>query len=191
MLDLARRGHPLPHRLRWLPSPVGEEFIPGEAGHLDEQVHPIEERPGQALAVGHHLVGPAPAGAERVAEVPAWAGVHRPDEHERRRERDRRPGADDRDPALLQRLPQRLQHLAIELRQLIQEQDPVVGERDLAGTGDPVATSHHPRVGHGVMGGPERAPAEERPPGGQKAGHGVDARHLQRFVEGERGEDPR
>ena len=78
----------------------------------------------RALAGVTRLVGHA---------APAW--VHRRDQLKPRRIDDAMIGARDRHFAGLDRLAQAVQHLGLKLRQFVEEQDAVVGERNLAGLG--------------------------------------------------------
>src|SRR5579884_3196188 len=50
--------------------------------HFDVQVDAVEERAGYALSIALHLQRSAAAFAFEVAEVAAWAGVHRRYQHE-------------------------------------------------------------------------------------------------------------
>ena len=68
----------------------------------------------------------------RVAQEAARARVHRGDQDEVGREGGRVGSPADGHAALFERLPERFEAAAIELGQLIEEQDAVVGERDLA-----------------------------------------------------------
>ena len=54
--------------------------------HVERQVDAVEQRPRHARAVARDLVGRARAASARIAEPAAWAGVHRGDELELRRE---------------------------------------------------------------------------------------------------------
>ena len=46
------------------------------ARYLDVQIDPIEKRPRDARAVAQNLLRGTPAGAGRIAESPAWTGIH-------------------------------------------------------------------------------------------------------------------
>ena len=113
------------------------------------------------------------------------AGVHGRHEHEVRRVGQRLGRAGYRHPAVFQGLAQHLQHVLLELRQFIQEQDPSVGEGDLAGPGaDPAADE--PGVADGVVRRAERATHHERGLAREHSGHGVNLGDFQGLVEGER-----
>ncbi len=64
----------------------------------------------------------------------AGAGVHRRDQREAGRERERARRAGDVDVAVLERLAERLERVAAELGQLVEEEHAVVREADLART---------------------------------------------------------
>jgi len=90
-------------------------------------------------------------------------------------------GPRDRDLALLQRLAQRLARGPGELRQLVEEQHAVVGERDLAGSGD-LAPADQAGDRDGVVGGAERADPDEAGAGAEEAGGGEHLGDLERLV---------
>ena len=70
-------------------------------------------------------------------------------------------GAADRHAALFERLAQHFQAAAVELGQLVEEQDAVVGERDLARLRDGAAADHA-GVADRVVRAAERPRAEQR-----------------------------
>src|SRR5690606_17885353 len=72
------------------------------------------------------------AGARRVGEIAALAGVRRGDEEEAAGVADMGIGAGDDDLAGLDRLAQGFEHGAGELGEFVEEEDAVVGEADLA-----------------------------------------------------------
>ena len=100
--------------------------------HFDVEIDAIEQRPGNALPITLHLHRTATAFAFQIAEVSARAGVHRRDEHELGRERDRAGRARNRNPAVFQRLAHHFESRAFELRQLVEKEDAVVGEAHFA-----------------------------------------------------------
>jgi len=99
---------------------------------VDVEVDAIEERAGEALPVTLDCAGAAGAFAGARVEPAARARVGRGDEQERGGELEGAVDAIDRDGALLE-LAQSLDRRARELGELVEEQDAVVGERDLAG----------------------------------------------------------
>ena len=96
----------------------------------------------------------------------------------------------DRDDAVLERLPQRLEHGTRELGQLVQQQHAAVGQARLAGPRH--GTTADDRRGRGaVMRRAKRRREDDRAPRRQRAGDGVDARHLERLVPRQRRQDAR
>ena len=132
----------------------------GERRHLDVQVDPVEERPGDLPAVARHVARRARAGVPRVSAEAARARVHRADEEEAGREGARPGGARDGDDAVLERLAQRLERVAPELGQLVEEEDAEVGERELARARVGSAARERRRR-RAVVRGAERALREE------------------------------
>ena len=63
-----------------------------------------------------------------------------------------------------------------------------MGQADLAGAG-PAPAAHQPGMADGVVGRAEGARAHQRLAVGQRVGHGVDARDVQRFAERQAGQD--
>ena len=96
-------------------------------------------------------------------------------------------GPGDRDPAVLDRLAQVLEDLALELGQLVEEEEPVVGQADLARLGHEAAADET-GVRDRVMGRAE-GPGADRPLPGQQPGRAVDPGHLEHLVVGQVGED--
>ena len=94
------------------------------------QINPVQQRPGQFIAIALDLLRCTPATPAGLAHVAARAGVHRRDQLKARRETHTVSGPGDHDMPRFQWLTQYLQHLAIELWQLIQEQHPVMGQSD-------------------------------------------------------------
>ena len=98
----------------------------------DPEVDPVAKRTRDAPLVALGTQRRARARAIRRPGEPARARVHRGDQLEPRREDGRPAGPGDRHPPFLERLPERLEHVAIELGQLVEEEDALVGQRDLA-----------------------------------------------------------
>ena len=87
--------------------------------------------PGESATILGNLWRRAAAHAVIVAVEPAWAGIHRCDEHEARG-KDRRPRrASDGDAAFFKRLAKNLECATIELRHLVEKEHTVVREGDL------------------------------------------------------------
>jgi len=148
---------------------------------LDDQVDPVQKRPGDAaeILVDRGLrAGAAPAG---VAVPSALAGIHRADQHKFARIGHGALDARNGDLAVLERLAQHLERVAAEFRQLVEEQDALVRERDLARLR--VGAAARERRGRDrVMRAAEGPCADERIVRGQQAHHGVDHRDLERFL---------
>ena len=87
----------------------------------------------------------------RIAEITAGTGVHGRDEHETTRQRNLASAARDGHLAVFQRLAHDLEGGALELRQLVEKQHAMVGQGDLAGTGNGAA-AEQADVGNRVMG---------------------------------------
>ena len=153
-------------------------------GHVDDEIEAIEERAGKAAEILRHaaLVGRALAGVARLVGRAAAAGVHRRDQLEPRRIDDAMVGARDRHFAGLDRLAQAVQDLGLELRQFVEEEDAVVGERNLAGPGVRAAADQRRHRGR-MMGAAERAPVGQRA-AGEDAGDRMDHRHFEQFARG-------
>src|SRR6516162_5234149 len=60
--------------------------------------------------------------------MPAWTRVHRSDEHEFARKRERSGRTRHRDSSILERLTHHLQRRSVEFRKFIQEKDPIVSK---------------------------------------------------------------
>jgi hypothetical protein len=119
------------------------------------EVDTIKERTGEALPVALDRAGAADAFAGARIEPAARAGVGRGDEQERGGELEGTVDAIDRVGAFLERLAQSLDGRARELGELIEEQDAVVGERDLAGSRGGAAADQR-GAGDRVMRGAKR-----------------------------------
>ena len=97
--------------------------------------------------------------SENIARGNTTTGVHGRDELHARRKIGLLRGARNRDGLALERLAEDLEHAPVELGQLVQEQDPVMGKRDLTRPGL-AATAHQDHGGGRVMGRAKRPPAE-------------------------------
>ena len=158
--------------------------------HLHDEIDPVAQRAGEPAAIARDLHRRAAARAALIALEAAWARVHRGDEDESRREDRRSRGAGDGDAAVLERLPQDLEHTPVELRHLVEEEDAVVGKRDLAGTRDGSAADERD-VRHGVVRRAKGPLGQEADARRQGAGYGMNRRALERLVERERRQDAR
>ena len=92
----------------------------------------VEERPADPAEVPFDLHRRAIALPPRVATVAAGARIHRGHEHQVRRESQAAHRPRDRHAIFLERLPEHFQRAAVELGQFVEEQNAVMGERDLA-----------------------------------------------------------
>ena len=93
-----------------------------DARHVHEEVEAVQQRAGKAAAIVRRAARRTVAGAVRLVNMAAAAGIHRGHELEAGRIDNMPVGACDRHPADLQRLPERLQRRADEFGQLVQEQ---------------------------------------------------------------------
>ena len=98
--------------------------------------------------------------------------------------------AADYDLAILQRLAQHLQCVAGKLRQLIEKEHAVVGQAHLAGAGNGPA-AHDGGGADAVMRAAEGALFYQPRAAAQKPGHRVDGAGFQRFLVGQRRQNPR
>jgi len=77
----ASGGHPSPDRLRRFPrTPVGKLLVL-DPRHLDVNVDSIEQGTADAFLVALDYVRRASTFAQRIAEIAAWARVHRRDKY--------------------------------------------------------------------------------------------------------------
>ena len=157
---------------------------------LDVQVDPVQQGAADLRPVALDLRWRAAAFALGIAQIAARAGVHRRHQHETARERDLAGAPRNGYLAVLQRLAQHLQRAALELWQFVEEQDPVVRERDLAGSRDRAAAEQS-HVRDRMMRLPHRASAEDRRSRQRLPGRRVDAEHLERFLQRGQREDRR
>ena len=111
-----------------------DERARGDPRHRDPQVDPVAERARDPslIALGYARRAGARADPTMPAK-PHGHGFIAATSWNRAGKRRRPAGPGDRDAALLERLAERLEDVAIELGQLVEEQDALVGQRDLAG----------------------------------------------------------
>ena len=165
----------------------GPQLALGGALDVDQQVHPVEQRPAQPPAVAAQVRLAAPAAVADAGE-PARARVRRRDEHEPRREHQRVLAAHDRHAPVLERLAQRVERRPLELGELVEKQDAVMGERRLAGPRRRSA-AHQPGRRDRVVRRAERPRVHEA--GGVQPRDAVDPRHLDRLGPAHRRQDRR
>ena len=140
-----------PHRGGRLGQAVADELLVLDAGRLDEQVDPVEQRAADALLVAGDSPGGADALLARVAVVAAGTGVHRAEQHESGGKGRRPLGAADGDDFVFHGLAQNFEGALAELGELVEEEDAAVGEADLAGSG-PAPAADEAGVRDGVVG---------------------------------------
>ena len=127
-LTLARGGNAQGHRTARFAVGRGRQRGRCHHRHFDLQVEPIQKRAAEPSLVARHLIGRATAGAQRVAQMAAWAGIHRRDQLETGREQGLTRGARDQDLAALHRLAQGFQRRAVELGQFVEKQHAMQGQ---------------------------------------------------------------
>ena len=105
----------------------------GLTGDRQVQIDPIQQRPGEFVAVALNHVRRAGTATTRLAEISTGARIHRGHQLKAcgKPHAILRPG--NHDMPGFQRFSQNLQHLAIKLRQFVEKQYAMVGEGDLAG----------------------------------------------------------
>jgi ADP-ribose pyrophosphatase len=166
------------------------ELCGARSGRGHHQVEPVEQRAREAISVAGQPLRRARALGGGVAASSARAEVHRADELEARGEHDVTADPSDLDGAVLEWLPESLEDGSRELGELVEQQHPVMGKAGLARPRP--ATAADDSCGRGrVVRRAERGEAHERSARGQEADDRVDARHLERLVVVERGQDPR
>jgi len=184
-LNLPGRDDPRPHLFgavaRFRPRHIPERH----RRHLDLDVDPVQQRPGDAGTVGTDLVGGAGADPLGIAQEAAGAGVHGRHQHEPGRVGQGGGRSGDGDLAFFQGLPQHLQGGAAELRQLVQKEHPVVGQAHLPGPGNSAAADE-PRVRDGVVRRSEGTPGHQGLAGFQAPHDAVDLGGLQGLFEAPR-----
>ena len=153
-------------------------------------VDAVEQRAGDLGHVALDHGRRAHALARLVVEVAAGAGIHGRGQHEARGKAERHGGARDGDGVIFERLAHDFEHVAGKLGQLVEEEQAVVRERDLAGARHDAAADEA-GVGDGVVRRAEGPLRDQAGAGIEHAGDGVNLGGLERFVEGERGEDRR
>ena len=128
------------------------------------------------------------ASAAGVAQIAAWAGIHRRDELEAGRKRRLARRARDMDAARFDRLAQHFEHPAVPFRQLVEEQHAVMGQRDFAGPRIAAAADQRDRGGRVV-----RRAKRASPPivGTKAAGQRLQRGGFQRLVLGKRRQQAR
>jgi hypothetical protein len=131
-----------------------QQFRRAERRHFDVQVDAIEQRPAQLALVTRDLLRRAAAGPLR-SEPAAGTRIHRGHQLEARGKFGPARGAGNGDAARLQGLAQGFEGRAREFRQFIEEQDAMVGQRNLARPRRRAATDQRHRAG-GVMRGTGR-----------------------------------
>src|SRR5271157_4212790 len=164
------------------------QFLIFNGRDFDVNVDAVEKRAGDLGHVTLNHGRGALALAGLVVEEAAGAGIHGRGEHKARGEANRHGGAGDGDGVVFQGLAQDLEDVAGKLRKLVEEEQAVVSQRDLAGSGDDAAADQS-GVGDGVMRRAEGALGDEALCGVEDAGDGVNLGGFQRLIEGERGED--
>ena len=187
-LQRTRRHDAFADRRARLARLKGVEIAGPYGRHAALDVDPVEKRPGDAVLVFEYLALRASAFPRRVVVVAAGTWVHRGDEHEARREIDRRRRSRDGNVAVLKRLAQDLQRGARELRELVEEENPAVRERNLAGNGTRAA-AEKPYRAHRVVRRTKWARGDEHAAALFAARDGVDLRDLKRLFGGHRRED--
>jgi len=123
-------------------------------------------------------------------KLPARTGVHGGGEHETGGEGERHEGAGDGDGAVFERLAEDLEHVAGGLGQFVEEDQAVVREGDLAGTGDHAAADKA-SVGDGVVGRAEGPVGDKTLIAVEDAGDGVNLGGLEGLFKAQGREDRR
>ena len=111
--------HPRPDRRRGFSCGRRGQLVVFQSWNLYVQVYSVEQRPGNSLEIFVDGGLGAGAGFHRVAVEAARARVHRGDEREAGRVRERRSGAGDGDVAVFERLAQDFQHVSRKLREFV------------------------------------------------------------------------
>src|SRR5829696_334641 len=76
LLDLTRPTNPLPYEPGLFGLSLFAQLLAREARHIDEEVHAIEQRPGDAALVAFDLANRTPAAPPSVSSVAAGTRVH-------------------------------------------------------------------------------------------------------------------
>src|SRR5829696_4531949 len=182
-LRAPRPSNSIPDGNRRLGRRLVPQLLPRETGHVDEDIHTVEQRSGDASLVAFDLARSAPAGPPLVTSVPAGTGVHGTQQRDPRRVAERRGHARDGHMTIFQGLTQSLQRGPAKLGQLVEKQHPVMRERNLARPRI-AAASGEPRGGNGMVRRPERPLRHKRPVA--LAASTVHLGHFYALLHGER-----
>src|SRR6516162_2022881 len=122
--------------------------------------------------------------------MPAWAWIHRSNEHEFARKRERPGRARHRDSSILEWLTHHLKSRSVEFRKFIQEKDPIVGNAHFPRSrlGCP---SKQASVRNRVVRATERPGGDKTMPIVQKSADAVYFGRFNRFSKRERRKDRR
>ena len=158
--------------------------------HINMNVNPVHQRPGNLLHVAlNHRLGAA-AFAGTIIEESARAWIHRCRQHESRRKCQRHGRACNAYSAVLQRLTHHFQHIAWKFRQLVQKQYAVVRERNLARSRDH-STTNQASIGNRMVWRSERPHPDQAGSRIKYTRHTVDFCSLEGFFECERRQNGR
>src|SRR5215204_1131201 len=183
VLDPSRRANPLPHEPGLFCPSLVAQLLARKARHVDEEVHPIEQRTRDSALVTFDLARSAPADPPPVPGVAAGAWVHRTKERNPRRIAERRGYPRDRHVPVLKGLAQGPEGCPAEFGQLVEEEHAVVCQRHFPGA-RVAPTACQPRSRYGVVWCPERPPRDERPVA--LPTRAVDLGHFDALLHGER-----
>src|SRR5215211_1690839 len=187
-LDRTRPPDALPYETGLFSASLLAQLLAREAWHVDEEVHPVEQRARDASLVAFDLARRAPANPPSVPRITAGAGVHGAKQRHPRGIGERRGHPRDRHLPILQRLAQGLERRPTELGQLVEEKHAVVCQRHLPWP-RVAPTPCEPRGRYGVVRSPERPPRNERPVA--LPARAVDLGYLDALLQGERGQNTR
>ena len=187
-----RCQHPISDHRAGVAGGGTRELTYGHGHHFYVQIDTVEQWPRYAAEVLGHHAGPTYTGLLGVIVVATGAGVHRGEQHKRRRILYAELGPRDRHTSLFERLTQHLEHGAFELRQLIQKEHPMVGQGYFARL-RMIATPHQRDIRNGMVGRTKRTMCDQAPGGGLEhaPGYRVDLGGLECLVQGERRQDGR
>src|SRR5215212_10081956 len=187
-LRAPRPSNSIPDGNRRLGRRLVPQLLPRETGHVDEDIHTVEQGSGDASLVAFDLARSAPAGPHLVTIVPTGAGIHGTQQRDPSRIAERRGYPRDGHVTIFQGLTQSLQRSPAKLGQLIEEQHTVMRERHLARPRI-TAASGEPRGGNGMVRRPERPPRHKRPV--TLAARAVHLGHFYALLYGERRQNSR
>src|SRR6266404_7119330 len=122
LLKLPRADNATPDRTGTFLSAFAGDITIFDCGHFNVQIDAVEQRAGDSLAIALHLKRPATAFALQVAEIAAWTGIHRRNEHQLRGKSDATCRALHGDLPVFERLAQYFQRRSLKLGQLIEKQ---------------------------------------------------------------------